>query len=204
MRAALALLAFAAVGCQRTDATSAGADCARVADTLATFELGPAATPDARAPVVAKHRTACESTKVTAAEATCLGRATDTWAARACLPRMFPPPPGGGTGNVAATGCATVVDRMRVAVMQEVGSEGSAAEAVLDRMLPIIQSACEQDRWPAAVVDCIARTKPGDMSAFQACANQLPKELQDKLGQKLLAAQEQPAQPPAAPSPPAQ
>lgn len=186
MRLALALLALSAVGCQRTSSSSA-ADCARVAETLATFELGPTASAEARAPVVAKHRTACEATKVTATEAACLDRATDTWAARACLPRMFPPPPAGVGANVAATGCATVIDRMRAAVMQQVGSDGSAAEAALDRMLPVIQTACEQDRWPAAVVDCIARTQPGDITGFQACSSQLPKQLQDKLEHRLRA-----------------
>ncbi|HEY5951137.1 MAG TPA: hypothetical protein VIV40_36850 [Kofleriaceae bacterium] len=164
--------------------------------TLASFELGPAATPDARAPVIAKHKAACESTHVTADEASCLFSAKDTWTARACLPRMFPakPPPAGAD----VTGCSTVAERMRAAVMTEVGSNGSAAEAQLAKILPIIQAGCIEDEWPKPVVKCIVDTKPGDMQAFQNCANQLPKPQQDKLSQRLG------VQPPAAdPQPPA-
>ncbi len=199
MRVAFALLAVVVAGCQKADdkATTAPADCARVAETLASFEVGTAVTPDQRAPVVARHRAACESAKVTQAEAACLSRATDTWAARACLPGMFGAPSQTG----AATGCATVVARMRSAVLGEVGSDGSAAQAALDEMLPVIQTACEQDGWPASVLDCIGRTKPGDMAAFQACANQLPKEQQDKLSQRLTPAVEAPAA--NSPTPPA-
>lgn len=197
MRVAFALLGVVVAGCQQANdkAAAAPADCARVAETLASFELGTAVTPAQRAPVVAKHRAACESTRVTKAEAACLSRATDTWAARACLPRMFAPPSQTG----AAAGCATVVARMRSAVLGEIGSDGPAGRAALDKLLPVIQTACEEDGWPAAVLDCIGRAKPGDMAAFQACSNQLPKPQQDKLSQRLTAQQQ--AQPPAAEPP---
>jgi hypothetical protein len=186
------LLAAAALGagaCQRKDRAqpSAPADCTAVAEVLTTFEVGNAATPDQRAPAVAKHRAACEETRVTSEEATCLRAAKDTWAARACLPRMFPQ--AAQTG--ATAGCAVVVTRMREAVMAEVGSAGSAAADAVAKMMPVIQQSCEQDQWPAAILDCINRSKPGDMTAFQACSNQLPKDMQDKLTQRLTAQQQQ-------------
>ncbi|HEY5923793.1 MAG TPA: hypothetical protein VIV11_19055, partial [Kofleriaceae bacterium] len=141
-------------------------------------------------------------------EAACLGRATDTWTARACLPRMFPAAPvpkeGGATGG--ATGCAILVSRMRDAVMADVGSNGSAASAQLDKILPAIQAACEQDNWPKNVVQCVADTKRGDMTAFQTCSNQLPPELQARMTKRLEAVlqAQPPTQPPAAQPPGAQ
>jgi hypothetical protein len=198
VRLVLALLATVATqgACQRTERTSSATDCARVAETLTSFEVGTAATPEQRTPVVAKHRAACESTKVTADEAACLGKATDTWAARACLPRMFAA--ASATGSTA--GCAMFVTRMREAVMTEVGSQGSAAAEAIDQMLPVIRQSCEQDVWPAAVLDCVGRSKPGDMTALQTCANQLPQQMQEKMAQRLMAQQR--AQEPAQPQPP--
>lgn len=204
MRPAIALacalvagVSVAFVGaCQRTPSAPATADCTRVAETLATFELGTNATPDQRVPVVAKYRAACESTHVTGAEAACLYAAKDTWAARACLPRMFAAPP----ASAVSAGCTTAMTRMREAVQHEIGSGGEAAMAAVDQMLPIYREACERDGWPAAVLDCIARTQPGDMTAFQTCANQLPADQQQKLAQRLSAYQQtRQAQQPAAP-----
>jgi hypothetical protein len=183
VRFALAILVVA--GCQKPDQRAVGAaNCARVAETLASFEAGSGVTAEQRAPVVAKHQAACEAMRVTADEAACLARAPDTWAARACLPRMFPPKPTANAANVGAE-CQLVATRMGDAVMSQVGSNGSAAGAKLDQMLPIIAASCELDRWPAPVVQCIAATKVGDMAAYQACSNQLPIELQKKLAARL-------------------
>jgi hypothetical protein len=187
----LGIVCFVA-GCQRTEPAPAArlADCAGVADWLAAFELGNYATPEARVPVVAKHKAACEAAKVTADEATCLTKAKDTWTARACLPRMFPAPAATGSSD-----CATVGTRMRAAVMSEVGNQGSAAAAQLDILVPVIQTSCDQDRWPKNVVQCIVGGKPGDMNAFQTCSNQLPKDIQDKVSQRLAAAMQMPTPP---------
>lgn len=181
----LALLALLAAACQRSDKNAATepADCARVADTLAQLEVGPAARPDARAAAAAKHKVACESTKTTAAEASCLYAAKDTWAARACLPRMFPLKPGQVDGT-----CATVATRMREATMKDAGSGAEAVRARLDILLPALQGACEQDKWPASVVNCIAAGVPGDGTAFSNCMLQLPQDLQQKLTARFQAA----------------
>jgi len=183
----LALLTFALGGaaCQRSDkgAATAPADCARVADTLASFELGPAAKPDARAAAVATHKAACESAKVTHAEASCLYAAKDTWAARACLPRIFPLKPQQVDGT-----CATVAARMREATTKDVGSAAAAVVARLDQLLPALQSACEQDKWPASVVNCVAAGAPGDSAAFSNCMLQLAPDLQQRLTARFQAA----------------
>ncbi len=183
MRLAFAVLVLA--GCQQGDHRRGGpVDCARVAETLASFEAGSAATTEKRAPIVAAHRAACESTKVTAVEANCLARAQDTWAARACLPRMFPPKPTANGAN-PGTDCQLVAARMRDAVMSQVGSDGSAAAGKLDQLLPIVATSCQLDGWPASVVQCIVAAKAGDMNAYQACSNQLPLDVQKKLAARL-------------------
>lgn len=186
MRGVLALVAL--VGCQRTEQAgrSGSVDCDRVAATLASFEVGSHAAPEERAPVVAKHRAACEATHVTADEAACLFSAKDTWAARACLPRLFAAP----ADPREKPSCAVVTSRMRAAVMAQLGSAGSAGQAAVERMLPVFQQACVQDGWPPRVVQCISATKIGDMESFQACSNQLPKEQQDKLARRLAAQQQ--------------
>jgi hypothetical protein len=184
------LVLVALVGCQRTDEGSGSrtVDCGRVAETLASFEVGRHATPQARAPAAARYRRACEATDVTAAEARCLYAAKDTWAARACLPRMF----AGPADAHEEPSCAVVTSRMRAAVLAQIGSAGSAGHAAVERMLPVIRAACEQDGWPPRVVQCISATKVGDMESFQACSNQLPKPLQDKLAQRLAEQQQAP------------
>ncbi len=184
MRFALAVLVLTA-GCQQGSRHNGGAvDCARVAETLASFEAGSAATAEQRAPIVAAHRTACEAMRVTPVEANCLARAQDTWAARACLPRMFPPKPTANSANAGAD-CQLVAARMRDAVVARAGSNAPAAAARLDKMQPIVASSCQLDGWPAPVVQCIVATKPGDMAAYQACSNQLPPELQQQLAARL-------------------
>lgn len=200
MRGILAIAAVLALGaCQRNEQAqgAAAADCARVGDTLAAFEVGASASAEKRAPIAAKHRAACEASHVTVDEAACLFRAKDTWAARACLPRMFAAPaPEGEKAD-----CALVASRMRAAVSAQVG-QGSAALAAMEHLLPTIQSSCEQDHWPATVLGCIAATKVGDMAGFQACSNSLPKDLQAKLGQRLNALRtEQPGVPAVVPAP---
>ncbi|HEU4610572.1 MAG TPA: hypothetical protein VFS15_00790 [Kofleriaceae bacterium] len=200
MRGILALATVVSLAaCQRNEQPQAATvDCTRIGEALASFEVGATAPAEKRGPVAARYRASCESTHVTADEAACLGRAKDTWTARACLPRMFAAPaPAGEKAD-----CALVVSRMRAAVASEVG-QGSAAMAAIEKVLPTIQSSCEQDHWPAQVLDCVAATKVGDMVTFQQCASSLPKDLQDKLSQRLNAlAAAQPDEPsPAAPPP---
>ena len=62
------------------------------------------------------------------------------------------------------------------------------AQQQLDKLAPVVQTACEQDGWPENVVKCIVDGKPGDMNVFTACTNQMPKDHQDKLAQRLQAA----------------
>jgi hypothetical protein len=75
---------------------------------------------------------------------------------------------------------------MRAAVVAEAGSS-AAGRAQLDLIIPIIQQACTEDRWPAPVLACITNAKSGDLAAFQACSNQLPQDLQARMAKRLTA-----------------
>jgi len=66
------------------------ADCEVVAEQLTSFELGNYAEPEDRAPVIDKHRSACEHHDVTVDEAECLDKTRDARAAARCVPRLFP------------------------------------------------------------------------------------------------------------------
>jgi len=177
----LALVALFA-GCQANEQNknTARASCERVAETLASFELGNYADKEKRAPTVAKYRDQCASKGVSTKEAECLYGARDTWSARACVPSMFP------TG--AATGdCKQAIARMREVMLSALGSAAGSATEQLDKMIPVIQLSCEQDKWPVDVTQCMVASPPNDVAAFQKCTSQLSQELQEKMQKRMLA-----------------
>jgi hypothetical protein len=156
--------------------------CARTADRLASFELGPTASTN-RVPTVAKHRAACDAAQLTEAEHRCIANAKDTWTAIACAPRMFPDrkPPG-------LTDCKLVIGRTRAAVSAEMpGDSGSAGAVMIDKMMTIMEKACIEDGWPESVRSCVLATRAGDMAALQKCNQTLPQDMQDKLAARMSA-----------------
>jgi hypothetical protein len=186
------VLWLALAGCQqgpsKLDTTSGS--CARSAELVASFEVGPQATAEQRSASVARHRLACESAALTAAEHTCIARATDTWSVRACAPRMFEPAARGGTAAAAGTGveasCSEVMARMQAAIVATMPADASGGGAkMLDRMMAVMTTACSEDGWPDALKRCVVATKPGDMPALQACNENMPQHLQDKLAERM-------------------
>lgn len=83
------LLALAACNEPGPPLGSTAVDCTKIAEALATFEHGPDAPPAVRTAAVARHQAACKAAALTPTEATCIGKATDTWSAIGCAPRMF-------------------------------------------------------------------------------------------------------------------
>ena len=177
-----ALLVVALIACQRTasDAPQGPlASCDAVAETLASLELGNYATPEQRAPAIAHHRQACATAKVTEQEAACLAKAHDTWAAATCVPRMFPKP-------AENPDCKEVAARVRQAI--QVSSVGSNARQMIDKMMPAMEASCLADNWPPQLVQCIVAAKPGELAALEKCNAMMPKELQDRLQKRMMAA----------------
>ncbi len=178
-------------------AANAPADCAKVGEILATFETGAGAQPDVRAAAVTKHRDACKTHNMNAAEATCMANAKSSWQAMECAPRMFPERATGGD-------CKAVAARIREAIMGDMAKAvGSAGIAMVDKMVPIIESSCRDDNWPAAYRTCVIGAKPGDMATFKACDTQLPQELQVKMGERLKPVVQATLDKPTDPAPPA-
>jgi hypothetical protein len=190
---ALAVVPWLALaGCQqgpsKLDTTTS---CARSAELVASFELGPQATAERRAASIARHRLACEGAALTAAEHTCIARATDTWSVRACAPRMFEPSAQAATAGAAAgagvaASCDEVMTRMRAAIVATMPADASGGGTkMLDRMMGVMTTACSEDGWPDALKRCVVATKPGDMPALQACNENMPQDLQDKLAERM-------------------
>jgi hypothetical protein len=159
--------------------------CARTAERLASFELGPTASTN-RVPTVAKHRAACDAAKLTDAEHGCIANAKDTWTALACAPRMFPDKKAAAPADPAD--CKQVIVRTRAAVEAGMPADsGSAGVAMIDKMMTIMEKACTEDGWPAPVRACVLATPVGNMAALQQCNARLPQDMQDKLTARMSA-----------------
>ena len=187
MRAFLGLVVVASGGlaaCNRSDSQSqvsanAPADCTKVGEIVATFELGAGGAPDARAASVAKHRDACKTHALTAAEATCIAKATSSWEVFPCAPRMFPE-------RAGSSDCKAIAARLRETILADLPKDiGSAGVAMVDRMVPIIEQSCAQDSWPADFRACVLGAPPADLEALNKCDPLLPQEQQVKMGERL-------------------
>ena len=152
------------------------ADCNDVAQTLTSLELGNYAPPEERAPVVARYKAKCEAAMVSKEEGACLVKARDLPTGTACVPSMFAAGAGSGSAD-----CADVVRRVREAVAAD--AVGSDAQRLIDQM----QASCTEDAWPEPLKRCIVAAKPRDRAALDKCNELMPKELQDKIQQRMMA-----------------
>jgi hypothetical protein len=180
MRLALAAT-LVLVGCQANEdrpPPTGAADCGRVGDTLARYELGPVASREQRTPVATEYRDRCIAAHVSRTEAECLFRATDTWKARDCVPSMF-------KGEHAGGDCKAVAARMNAAV------KATAENSAIEKMLPAIEVSCEQDHWPTEIKQCILSAKPDEIAK---CNGLLSQELQNKMAQRMLILSQHPQQ----------
>jgi hypothetical protein len=174
--AALGLFALAACNEPGPKVSGKGAEqanCASTAEVVTRFELGLGATPEQRAPVLARYTKACEEARLTPAEGSCIARATTTWAAIECAPRMFPQ-------RAQSSDCKSVVARIRDSVLADMPKEtGSAGVAMVDRMMVVMAAACTEDNWPLDYRNCVLS------KSVKSCELMLPQELQVKLGKRL-------------------
>ena len=109
-------------------------------------------------------------------------------AALASCQRSDPPGPAGaasGSGS-SAPDCGLVVARIQEAVQSQIDAVGSDAKVLIAKMLPAMQVACVEDHWPAPLIQCITATRPGDLKALEQCNALMPKDLQDKLQQRMM------------------
>jgi hypothetical protein len=161
------------------------ADCASVAETVASMDLGNYAEPEERAPVVAKYKAACEKAYVSREEGECLDKARDRWSAGQCAPRMFPELASTSSGD-----CKQVTARIESQMRQQSqGMTDPQMQQWFATTLRVFQQSCEQDHWPDAVKKCIlAAQDTGGVDPMQSCNQQFPPALQTKLQERLASA----------------
>lgn len=165
-----ALLLVGAGGCQRTRPPAA--DCGAVAELLVSLELGNYAAPEERAATLPAKRALCEQQRISADEAACLAKATDTWSAGDCLPRMFP--------RAERGECEPVVAKLR-AVLTSAGAGSPNAVPMVEKVLAVLARSCAEDAWPEELRRCILAAPTADPSAFDGCEQVTPPALRAKL-----------------------
>ncbi len=159
------------------------ADCAPIAEQLASFELGNYAEPEARAPVVAKYKTQCETSMVSKEEGTCMAQAHDKWAAAQCVPRMFP-----DLASTSDTGQCDAISQKISAALDKQTNYGNNPQMKgwLDTTIRVVKESCLQDHWPDALKHCVLATNmPQNPMAFQGCEKDMPPELTQKVQQRM-------------------
>jgi hypothetical protein len=162
------------------------ADCTMVGETLASIDLGNYAEPEDRAPIVAKYKAACDKAHVSKEEGECFDKAKDKWSAAQCATRMFPE-----MASTNSSDCKKVVEKVEAAIkaMPQQDPQLVQWQHTLGR---VMKESCEQDAWPDAMKQCIlmAEIQRG-ADAMQACNQQMPPALQNKLQQRLQTAMQE-------------
>lgn len=152
------------------------ADCDSVAAMLVSLEVGNYAAPEERAAKLPAKRALCERQRITVAEAACLAKSTDTWAAGGCVPRMFPRPAGGA--------CEPVVAKLRAVLAASMGQTAEAAP-MIEKLTAVLGRSCAEDGWPEELRRCILAAPTGDPAAFSACEKVTPPAVRAKLEQRV-------------------
>lgn len=161
------------------------ADCARVADQLASLELGNYAPREQRATVVAAKRAACETAKVSQDEAKCIAGARDRAGVARCVPRMFPEITGvrGGSADDACDRIASTMRRLLTASMPTTADAKTVQR--IDAAMSVVRTSCGTDGWPDVFKACLlAATAAADLDA---CKAQMPAGLEATLEARMRA-----------------
>lgn len=172
------------------------ADCAAVGERLASFDLGNYAEPDARAPVVAKYKAACEKAYVTKEQGDCIEKADSSWAAKDCASAMFPELESTNTGL-----CDQVMVKIKALIDKQIaGNSDPSTAKLIGAMTDVMRQSCEQDGWPDALKQCLAAAN--DDAGMTACNAQMPPSVQQKISERMQKAMAENMQTMPAPPPP--
>lgn len=168
------------------------ADCQQVADILASFDLGNYAEPEAREPVVAKYKAACEKAYVSKEQGECFVKAAGKEAAELCAPAMFATqkvevevgsgakvPGAGGAGD-----CATIADKIRAQMGKQMSNSDPQTQQMFAKVITIVRESCEQDNWPPAFKSCVIAAGEST-DAMNKCSTSMPPELQQKMTERM-------------------
>jgi len=161
------------------------ADCAAVAEGLASMDLGNYAEPEERAPIVAGYQAACEKAHVTKEQGECFEKATDKVSAMMCAPFMFPKqavsPPGKDTGD-----CVKVIARIRQTMAAQFSQvTDPQTQQMMNKAMTAMQESCELDGWPDGLKTCILQAGDGT-DAMSQCNAQMTPDLQQKMTDRMM------------------
>ena len=174
MKHALVGIALAAVACKQ----GSRADCAVVAESLVSIELGNYASREERAAALTGARARCEEARISAGDGACLEKARDRWAAASCVPRLYP--------DVKAADCGPVMEKVGSALAAQIGSAGGPGNDMLDKLMIGLGRSCVEDRWPAALRACLMTSPLDRADALDACNDAAPKDLQEKIQRRVM------------------
>ncbi len=164
------------------------ADCQQVADIVASFELGNYAEVEAREPVVARYKAACEKVYVSKEAGECFTKATDKASAELCAPEMFAKAPAQKVGVEAPLGgggdCATIAEKIRNQMGKQMGNSDPQTQQMFEKVIKIVRESCEQDAWPPAFKSCVIAAGEST-DAMNKCSKDMPPALQQKMTERM-------------------
>ncbi|MCA9674112.1 MAG: hypothetical protein KC464_03640, partial [Myxococcales bacterium] len=155
------------------------ADCAPVAEKLASYRLGNYAPRDERAKVVGELTAQCQAAKLTVDEGACIVKAQSRYDVAKCPRPLLEELVADGDGCQVAAATVTRV------LLQELGQGGDPArvEALRPKLEAALADSCVSDLWPEEAKRCITgATSSRDMSR---CEKVFPRDLGDRIGQRI-------------------
>ena len=172
----IAGLLVGALACSGGGARPPQAECAAVAESLVSLEIGNYAAAADRIALLPAKRALCARHRVSVAEAECLARAADVWSAGSCAPRMFP--------QAEAGGCEPVMAKIRATVVAATRNDPSSAPMV-EKALAIVRQSCAEDGWPEPLLRCILAAPGVEIMALSSCDEHIPPGLKQKLQERM-------------------
>ncbi len=171
------------------------ADCVKVAEGLASYDLGNYAEPEERAPAVAAYKASCEKAYVTKEQGECFEKAADKTAAMMCAPFMFAAEKVPGVARTGGGDCTKVVARIKQTMQGQISQVTD--RQTLDMMakaMTVMQESCELDVWPDALKTCIMAAGDGT-DAMSQCNLHMTPDVQQKFADRMMKMMQPPPTP---------
>jgi hypothetical protein len=157
------------------------ADCAPVAQKLASYRLGNYAPREERDKVVGELTAACEAAMLSVEEGKCITDATSRYEVAKCPRPLLAELQGD------ADGCKGVGETMAKALLDGFATspeQKRAAEPLIPELTAALTSSCVEDLWPDAAKQCVMSAK--DFQAMGNCDDAFGKDAFDRIGKRLM------------------
>ncbi|HSD90500.1 MAG TPA: hypothetical protein VLB44_23405, partial [Kofleriaceae bacterium] len=121
------------------------ADCAAVAEIIASFELGNYAPRDKRDAMLGQKKAMCEAQRLSKDDQKCIVDAKDKWAIVKCAPAMYPELASTNQGS-GATDCEAVVATLTRIIQTQMSATGGGQDPMTQKMIGLatqaVRSSC--------------------------------------------------------------